>query len=128
MRQIINARFSIRCVDKNNSEVYYEHTPMKILIAQTLMRYPDQAIRRIGYGLHQDRRTGEKSFVRRIAHDLFPRFHLYLEAHGTDWQLNLHFDQRQTVYEGVTAHGGEYDTDIVLTEGDRIKALLEKQD
>lgn len=100
---------------------------MKLRFPKTALNNPDQTIRRLGYGLLMNRRTGQKSFVRRLAGDLYPRFHLYIEEAGDDWQLNLHLDQRAPVYEGVTAHAGEYDGEVVEREADRITGLLHKQ-
>ncbi len=82
------------------------------------------SLRRLGYSVLQDRRHGTQSFVRRLRHDLYPRFHLYVEEHGEQVQLNLHLDQRAPVYAGVTAHAGEYDGELVEVEADRIKAEL----
>jgi CRISPR/Cas system CMR subunit Cmr6 (Cas7 group RAMP superfamily) len=62
-----------------------------------------------------------KSFVKRVHRDLYPRFHLYLEEQGHEWVFNLHLDQRATVYEGQTAHAGEYDGEVVEKEAQRIK-------
>ena len=34
--------------------------------------------------------------------------------------LNLHLDQKQASYEGSTAHSGDYDSDLVRQEAQRI--------
>ena len=98
---------------------------MQIPIPKEQLADSDRLVRRLGYALHLDRKTGHKSFVRRLAQGMFfPRFHLYVEATGDSGTLNLHLDQRAPIYEGVTAHSGEYDGDVVEREVERIRALL----
>lgn len=99
---------------------------MQLFFPKTIFSNPDLAIRRLGYGLLQNRRSGQQSFVRRLGGELYPRFHLYVEESGDQWQLNLHLDQRAPVYESVTAHAGEYDGDVVEREAARIQSLLQK--
>jgi len=38
--------------------------------------------------------------------------------------LNLHIDQKQASYEGATAHSGDYDSDLVKQEGQRIYSQI----
>ncbi len=98
---------------------------MQILVSKNDFPQPERFIMRAGYALHQDRRTGERSFVKRLAHGLFfPRFHLYVENGGDVWKLNLHLDQRAPIYQGVKAHSGEYDGPVVEKEMERIKIAL----
>lgn len=86
----------------------------------------DAAARRAGYGLKQDR-SGEKSYTRHPDRTmLYPRYHMYIKDGGDSWLFNLHLDQRAPVYQGQTAHGGEYDGDAVEREGERIKNILNK--
>ncbi len=100
---------------------------MKIMISKIELGNPTITLRRLGYSVLQDRRHGTQSFVRRVRHDLYPRFHLYVEDRGETAQLNLHLDQRATVYTGVTAHAGEYDGELVEAEAERIKTELSTQ-
>ncbi len=98
---------------------------MKISIAKTTISDIEQFIRRAGYGIIFDKRSRSiKSFVKRVHRDLYPRFHLYVEEQSENWMLNLHLDQRATVYEGVTAHAGEYDGEIVEREAERINSFI----
>lgn len=84
---------------------------------------PLTAMRLAGY--HPDRFG--KSYIRRLSGGDFPRFHVYLrEASGT-LELNLHLDQKSACYQGSTAHSGDYDGDVLETEGARIKIILEKK-
>jgi hypothetical protein len=94
---------------------------MQLRISKKVVYDPERFIRRCGYGLIMNRKTQQKSYVKRFDRDLYPRFHVYVDDRGDDWQFNLHLDQRQTVYEGVTAHGGDYDGEVVEREADRIK-------
>lgn len=97
---------------------------MKILLQKTKITDADKFIRRCGYGLKLYR--GEKSYTRHpVRGVLYPRFHLYVDDRGDNWQLNLHLDQKAPVYEGQTAHAGEYDGEVVEREGERIKTFLE---
>lgn len=96
---------------------------MQILFPKTDVPDPLHFMRRAGYGIITDRRRNVKSFVKRIHGDLYPRFHAYVEDRGQNWQINLHLDQRATVYEGVTAHAGEYDGEVVEREAERIKSI-----
>lgn len=97
---------------------------MQITFPKIHIPDPEQFIRRAGYGFQLDRRTRSiKSFIKRVHRDLYPRFHLYLEERGDSWVFNLHLDQRATVYEGVTAHAGEYDGEVVEREAERIKSF-----
>ena len=97
---------------------------MQLLISESQLPDLDRSIQRLGYALHIDRRTHEKSYVRRLDRDLFPRLHLYVEEKGENYSLNLHLDQRAPIYAGVTAHSGEYDGAVVEREMERIKKQL----
>ncbi|MFA4872201.1 MAG: hypothetical protein WC610_04070 [Patescibacteria group bacterium] len=90
---------------------------MKILIPQNLNGI--NIMRQSGYGLINTR-TGQQSFVRHLARNDYPRFHVYIEGQ----YINLHLDQKKASYEGYTAHSGEYDGEIVEQEGERIKNII----
>ena len=99
---------------------------MKILIPKSKMTDPERAIRRCGYARVVDRRENQISYARRLAGgaSLYPRFHVYIEEAGENWSVNLHLDQRATVYKGVTAHAGEYDGELVEQEGRHLQQIL----
>lgn len=85
---------------------------------------PEHAIRRCGYG-RMVNRDGQVSYVRRLDHGmLYPRFHVYLKDYVDVVQINLHLDQKAPVYEGVTAHSGEYDGEVVEREAERMQAII----
>lgn len=99
---------------------------MKIIIPKIQVPDAERAIRRCGYGRIVDRRSGgQVSYARRLSPmGLYPRFHVYIEEAGDNWSFNLHLDQRATMYEGVTAHSGEYEGVVVEREGERVRQLL----
>ena len=85
--------------------------------------------RKIGYQyLGQDKERKEISFIRPIGGGRYPRFHLYLksELNVEELLFNLHLDQKKPVYEGATAHSGEYESDLVKQEAERITRILQE--
>lgn len=98
---------------------------MQIQFPKSKIPDPVKFIRRLGYGVKNWR--GEVSYVRHpVRGSLYPRFHLYVADGGDGWQLNLHLDQKAPVYEGQTAHAGEYEGGAVEIEGERIRAASEQ--
>ncbi|MCX6743442.1 MAG: hypothetical protein NT116_04365 [Candidatus Parcubacteria bacterium] len=92
---------------------------MKIVFNQKLNQSAEFLIRRCGYGLVRDPRASEVSYSRRLGGGIYPRFHLYVNSENP-LILNLHLDQKQASYEGYTKHSGDYDSDLVKQEGQRI--------
>lgn len=74
----------------------------------------------------QDPKTGELRFYRSLSSGLFPRFHIYGILNKPDKKLilNLHLDQKAPVYEGATAHGGDYEGPVIEKEGARLRGIL----
>jgi hypothetical protein len=100
---------------------------MKIIFQGKLGDSARNLIRRCGYGEIRDFRSNETSYARKLSGGLYPRFHLYINEESADSLiLNLHLDQRQTRYEGQTAHSGEYDGELVENEAARIKEIIGK--
>ncbi len=96
---------------------------MKILLQKTKIPDPLKFIRRCGYGVKKWQ--GEVSYTRHpVRGMLYPRFHLYVKDAGLSWELNLHLDQKAPVYEGQTAHAGEYEGGAMDIEGERIKTQI----
>lgn len=91
---------------------------MKIAVPQNIDGV--QVLRRSGYGMITNR-SGQQSFVRRLARNDYPRFHVYYE----NGFINLHLDQKQASYEGTSAHSGEYDGEVVESEGSRISDMIQ---
>ena len=98
---------------------------MQLFVLKTKFPDPEQNLRRAGYAVMLDRSRSAKSYVRRFHHELYPRFHVYIEDKKDQWAINLHLDQRAPVYAGVTAHSGEYDGVVVEREIERIKTFFQ---
>ncbi|MFA5187912.1 MAG: hypothetical protein WC460_00945 [Patescibacteria group bacterium] len=99
---------------------------MKINFSQKFNQNPDHLIRRCGYGLVRDPRAEEVSYSRRLGGGLYPRFHLYINS-VDPLVLNLHLDQKQASYEGYTKHSGDYDSELVKQEADKLYDLIMQQ-
>lgn len=56
----------------------------------------------------------------------YPRFHLFVKVGGENLIFNLHLDQKAPIYKGTPAHAGEYDSELVLKEAERIRQILQK--
>jgi len=81
---------------------------------------PLALMRRIGYAPHHK----SQSFIRRLTHDEFPRFHVYMEDTGSGWEVNLHLDQKGVCYDDQTAHSGDYEGRVLEEEKQRIIVQL----
>ena len=87
-------------------------------------------MRGCGYYLEkQDARTGEMAFSRPAggaSASGYPRFHIYARTDEISREavFNLHLDQKKPVYKGSVAHSGEYESEIVKKEAERIKNIL----
>lgn len=97
---------------------------MQLTIPNKLNAIPRNAMRQCGYFENYDRRSEQVSYIRSLTRSRYPRFHIYIKEHGDNLLFNLHIDQKQASYEGHTAHSGEYDSDLVLREGERLKQIL----
>ncbi len=97
---------------------------MQIKFSKTQILDPERFILRCGYAKIIDRRMGKTSFAKRIHRDFYPRFHVYIKIEGETIIFDLHLDQKRPIYEGVTAHSGEYDGEVVEREGERIRLSL----
>lgn len=91
---------------------------MKISIQLNLN--PINVIRRAGYGQVRDSRASEPSWSRRLGSGVYPRFHAYINGR----EINLHLDQKQASYSGYSAHSGEYDSETVIREGQKISGVM----
>lgn len=85
-------------------------------------------LRGLGYrfsGLDQQRR--EQVFYRPLGQNAYPRFHLYLkEDQKENLFFSIHLDQKRPIYQGVSAHSGEYEGELVEEEIKRINSLFER--
>lgn len=80
-------------------------------------------VRKLGYQPlgHTDR--GELNCVRPLGGN-YPRFHVYLTETPSVVTFNVHLDQKKPSYEGATAHSGDYDSDTVKEEVERLKEII----
>jgi len=93
---------------------------MDINFKQKFSTPTEQLIRRCGYGLVRDRRARQRSYSRRLGQSgFYPRFHMYVNSEDP-LILSIHIDQKQASYQGQTAHSGDYDSDLVKQEAQRI--------
>ena len=83
-------------------------------------------MRQIGYQPAYFQEPGEFSVVKKIMGSDYPRFHLYIKNTGSDFSFNLHLDQKKPSYEGSTAHGGDYESEAVRDEVERIKEIIHR--
>lgn len=98
---------------------------MKIRFPKIQIADPEKNILRCGYAKIVDRRMNKISFAKRIHRDFYPRFHVYIKIEGDEVTFDLHLDQKRPIYEGVTAHSGEYDGEVVEREGERVRRMIE---
>ena len=87
--------------------------------------------RKIGYKVLGEQENGEYNIVRDLSRGYrYPRFHIYIKKDEENNRLlfSLHLDQKQPSYGKETAHSGEYDTDIVKNEAERIKSILDTKE
>lgn len=97
---------------------------MQFTIPNKLNAIPRNALRQCGYFENYDRHSEETSYIRSLGRGNYPRFHIYVKSSGDNLIFNIHLDQKQASYKGWTAHSGEYDSDLVKEEADRIKQIL----
>ncbi len=83
---------------------------------------PDLA-RQLGYRPMGYTEKGELNCVRPLGGN-YPRFHIYMTATPEAVNMNLHLDQKKPSYAGATAHSGDYDSETVRNEAERIKELV----
>ena len=89
---------------------------------KTNLKYTyERILQQAGYHMHND------SFVKRLSSDYYPRFHIYINKQTDEMiEFNVHLDQRRGVHAGATAHAGEYDSEVVVNEANRLQVLFEE--
>lgn len=80
-------------------------------------------MRQLGYRPLKYTPQGELNCVRPLGGD-YPRFHIYLKTTPDILTFNIHLDQKKPSYEGSHAHGGDYDSETVRNEIDRLKEII----
>ena len=81
-------------------------------------------VRKFGYRPLAVTEKGELNCVRPMQGQNYPRFHIYLVEKPDVLTFNIHLDQKKPSYEGSTAHGGDYDGEVVRDEVERIKEVI----
>lgn len=99
---------------------------MRLKFCGKFSQNSEMMLRRLGYGIIFDKRSKQKSFVRRFTRNFYPRFHVYLEEKDDVFIISIHLDQKQVSYGNQTAHSGEYDSENVSNEAIRIKYYIEQ--
>ena len=79
--------------------------------------------RELGYYFLRENREENEFELARPARG-YPRFHLFISIENDVTIFKLHLDQKRPSYQGASAHAGEYDSEIVQKEADRIKQIL----
>lgn len=101
---------------------------MKIKFQEELLsQTPERILSSLGYIYITDRRSGQDSFARPLASGHYPRFHIYINREDQFSFLNLHLDQRPSVYKGAKAHAADYDGEVVEGEAARLSAYFVKE-
>lgn len=82
-------------------------------------------LRRLGYRFERQTEERQLVFSRIIGGPSgYPRFHLYITLQaGGDAVFHLHLDQKEPIYKGARAHGGEYEGETVEKEAGRIMQM-----
>ena len=81
-------------------------------------------VRRLGYHAIVETDRGALTCVRPLQGQNYPRFHIYLVETPEVITFSIHLDQKKPSYEGSTAHAGDYDSETVRDEVDRIKEIV----
>jgi len=98
---------------------------MKLIINKNQINgQAEQWLRQAGYAYIRDRKTGHDSFVRRLGSGFYPRLHTYVKEQGEKIIFDLHLDQKQVSYRGARMHNAEHDGEVVDSEINRLKDLL----
>ncbi len=84
---------------------------------------PTDLARKLGYQPLRYTEKGELNCVRPLGGD-FPRFHIYAKLDPEILTINLHLDQNRMSHEGTSAHGGDYESDTVKQEAERVKEII----
>lgn len=80
-------------------------------------------VRRLGYKPLGYTPKNELNCVRSLSSD-YPRFHAYIKEEEGKFIFSLHLDQKKPSYEGATAHSGDYDSEIIKEEAERIREMV----
>ena len=83
---------------------------------ESIRENPVSLMRRAGY-IFQRNEGKEMSFVRPLARQGYPRFHMYVKVvDDINLEISVHLDQKKETYGEETRHHGEYENSPVLEE------------
>ena len=82
-----------------------------------------ELVRRMGYKPIGYSEKHELNCVRPLGAD-YPRFHVYLTETPEILTFSIHLDQKKAMYEGATAHSGDYESETVEAEVQRIRDAI----
>lgn len=83
---------------------------------EAIKENPTSLLRRAGY-IFQRNEGNEASFIRPLARQGYPRFHMYVKVvDDTNLEINIHLDQKKNTYGDDTRHHGEYGDSPALEE------------
>jgi len=99
---------------------------MKLTYNRTFRENDRMLMRQCGYYESYGRLSGDISFIRQLRRTPYPRFHIYINnTTSKAITLNLHLDAKKPSYGQKThAHSGEYDSEIVRDEAQRITNII----
>lgn len=83
-----------------------------------------ELLRRAGYKPLELTEKGEVNAVKPLLGQNYPRFHLYVKEDPEIITFNLHLDQKKPSYEGSSAHSGDYESEVVKAEAQRIQDTI----
>lgn len=78
--------------------------------------------------IYNPHKQNEVSYARSLeASRFYPRFHIYTQTTASGQiEVSLHLDMKKPIYEGVSAHSGEYEGELVSHESQRVKNIADK--
>src|SRR3989338_2150779 len=82
-----------------------------------------ELMRHLGYRPLGYTGKGELNCVRPLG-AAYPRFHIYLKEEGEVLVMNIHLDQKKPSYGDETMHSGDYESETVKQEVERIKEII----
>jgi len=97
---------------------------MRFIVKGPLRENIYNLMRRTGYFFKGENEAKKELAFARPARG-YPRFHLFVSVGDDAMTFKLHLDQKKPIYEGAPAHAGEYDSELVQKEAERIKQILQ---
>jgi len=100
---------------------------MKLKLPNKLNYTVEQILRKAGYLYIFDNISQQGSFVRELAGERYPRFHMYVKESPEKIIFDLHLDQSVTRYKGQSAHNADYASAQVKAELIRIAHIVDSR-